>query len=200
MDGELEFRELDEHHWPAAQRLIAGAFLDEPFVLGMFGDSHLDRFLGLLDLHAQWPSAPGEVVLGAWRNGVLLAVGTVTLPGSCAHCDRWVDEVTDESGPSDLDLEFRRGVCAGHLAAHLPEHAHITTVASEAALRGGGIGAALMTEICRRLGADGPVTVVLECYATRGRFYEQFGFRRIGEVPEAAVPGLMVALMRADIG
>jgi hypothetical protein len=57
-----------------------------------------------------------------------------------------------------------------------------------------------MAEICRRLGVDGPVTAVLECYATRVRFYEQFGFRRVGEVAEAAVPGLMVELMRAELG
>lgn len=88
----------------------------------------------------------------------------------------------------------------GHLAVHPPGHAHIATLAADAALRGEGIGGALMAEICRRLGVDGPVTAVLECYATRVRFYEQFGFRRVGEVAEAAVPGLMVELMRAELG
>lgn len=72
----LEFVELEAHQWPVARRLIAGAFLDEPFVVGMFGPSPVDRFLGMLRLHHHYPSAPGELVLGACGDGVLLAVAT----------------------------------------------------------------------------------------------------------------------------
>lgn len=200
MPGEIECAELDEHEWPVARRLIAGAFIDEPFVRGMFGDDPVDRFLGMFGLHEERPSAQGELVLGARSNGVLLAVATVTLPGRCVYCDRWTDDVPSGlTGVALVDHQFRLGVREGHLAAGLPAHAHITTVAAEASLRGGGVGAVLMSDLCRRLVADGPVTAVLEAYDSRCRFYERFGFRRIGEVPEAAVPGLMVGLMRAEL-
>lgn len=201
MSADLEFGELDEQQWPVARRIIAGAFLDEPFVRGMYGDAPVDRFLGMFGLHEQLPSAPGELVLGAWGNGVLLAVATVTMPGECAYCEGWIDDgPADETHASIIDREFRLGVREHHRAAGLPPHSHITTVAVESALRGSGLGGALMAEICRRLSAGGPVTVVLECYAARARFYEQFGFRKIGEIPEPAVPGLTVGLMRADLG
>ena len=51
----VSLRSLTPADYPVARRLVATAFAGEPFAVGMFGESPLDRFAGMTREYSTWP-------------------------------------------------------------------------------------------------------------------------------------------------
>jgi hypothetical protein len=64
-DAVLVLRDLASGDYPVARRIISTAFGGEPFAVGMFGESPLDRFVGLAEQYESWPWATHAIVVGA---------------------------------------------------------------------------------------------------------------------------------------
>ena len=191
-------QELALDEYTVARRMIATTFADEPFAYGMFGESPVDRFEGMMGEYASWPDAVDPVVVAAVLAGVVVGVGYATLPGNCSLCDR--SDETNEPGHSahPIEIEFQSACRHAHLSQKLPPHAHVSTVATDHFLRGSGVGRLVVEGLLGRLATAGVDTVVLECLTARGRFYERFGFRRLTEFPDPGGPDLRSVLMRLD--
>jgi ribosomal protein S18 acetylase RimI-like enzyme len=195
----VTLRTLGADDLPAARRLVARAFAGEPFALGMFGESRLDRLVGMTGEYREWPAAPSPLIVGAEAGGVLVGVALATRPGACHLCDEF-----DESSPpgptraARIEHEFQSVCRAAHLDARLPAHAHITTVATDPFVHGCGVGTRVVRAVVDQVFAAGAECAALECLTTREEFYVRSGFRRLVEFDDPGGPGLRSVLMRID--
>jgi predicted N-acetyltransferase YhbS len=75
-------------------------------------------------------------------------------------------------------------------AEHDPRdpHIHLGPLAVDAHLQGHGIGAAILTEHCRRLDADGALGYLETDKPENVRLYERFGYVVVAEAPVLSVP------------
>lgn len=199
MVQEYEVREIREDEVFAARRMLATAFAGEAFAIGMFGAEPLGRFLGMMDQYASWPFSAAPVTFAAVFGGNLLGVATATLPGQCHLCDESHDLLPRTASVADrIEHEFQLACRRAHNGADLPAHAHITSVAVEGILRGGGVGRRLVDRLLSGLWSSGASCAVLECVTVRAPFYERLGFRVIDEFADPGAPGLRSVLMRCD--
>lgn len=195
----VTLRELASGDLPAARRIIATAFAGEAFAVGMFGESRLDRLVGMMGEYGDWPSAPGPIIVGAEAGGVLVGVALATLPGACHLCDEFDETSTPGSTRAErIEHEFQSVCRAAHLGSGLPAHAHIATVATDPFVQGSGVGRRIVRALVDRVFADGAECVALECLTTREQFYARSGFRRVAEFDDPGGPGLRCVLMRND--
>jgi ribosomal protein S18 acetylase RimI-like enzyme len=191
----LTLRPLEQDEWPIAMSLAARSFLDEPFMIGMFGPEP-QRRLALADsFYRSSPWHGDEKHVAAFIGDALVGLCLCSSPGRCGVCLR-----TDPGQPPDdslklVDWQFEVNVQAAH--ADQGTHAWITRVAVDPALRGAGIGRTLMADSVAQLRADGAATVLLECQPHREAFYAACGFRRIRPIPDPTGPDAI--LMRADL-
>lgn len=185
-----EIRPLRESEWEAATRVAARAFIDEPFIIALYGPDRLERFGHCLARfgHAPWPDP--ELVLGALIGEVVVGMVVVAPPGSCYSCR----EVERPDDPLELlDWNFYND-CR---RAHEPQgdHAWLGKLAVEPVLRGTGLGIALL-----RAGAeaseDMAPTLLLECEEHRRALYERAGFRQVDVIPDEIGPPAL--LMRRE--
>jgi GNAT superfamily N-acetyltransferase len=185
--------------YAAARRLVASAFAREPFAFGMFGDSALARFAGMVHHYETWPDAPNPLVLGASTGGHLVGVAFATLPGECGLCDAQLPALDADVDNADrIEYEFQLASQRAHGANDLGRHARIETVVTEPTLHGFGIGRVLMAAMIDDLRARKVECVVLECLTTRTEFYEHFGFRSVDEFDDPSGPGLRMVLMKSQ--
>ena len=191
-------QELALDEYTVARRMIATTFADEPFAYGMFGESPVDRFEGMMGEYASWPDAVDPVVVAAVLAGVVVGVGYATLPGNCRLCDPFDETNEPDHSAHPIEIEFQSACRHAHLSQQLPPHAHVSTVATDHFLRGSGVGRFVVDGLLGRLAATGAETVVLECLTARERFYERFGFRRLTEFSDPGGPDLRSVLMRLD--
>ncbi len=199
-DSALSFGDLSVDDLQMARRLVATAFAGEPFAYGMFGESAVGRFVGMANEYADWPNSPNPVTVAAMSETTLVGVALATRAGACHLCDDF--DSSGEVGTTDaarIEHEFQLACRQAHLASGLPPHAHVQTVATEAFLRGSGLGRDLMVELLERLCRLGERCVVLECLTTRERFYERCGFGTIAEFADPGGPTLRSLLMRIDL-
>ena len=197
---QLTFRELEVADYPVARRLVASAFAGEPFAVGMFGDSSLERLVGMVDEYAQWPHLERPLSVVATAGDVLVGAAVATLAGECDLCGGAPDAPAGPmSRSAEVEFEFQRCCREAHLGADLPRHAHICTVAVDPFVKGVGLGRRLVVELLGRLRTAGASCVVLECLTSRERFYEACGFRTVVEFPDPGGPNLFSVLMRLDV-
>lgn len=190
-DDVTVIRSLADEEWPEVTRLLTRAFIDEPYVIGLYGTDRLGRYEPLLRrFDSKRPNADA-VVLGAAIEADVVGVAVFWLPQSCPPCGE------PEQPPADpdefVDWEFYRSV----RELHLPQgpHGWVTLVSVEPALRGAGIGESLVHAGIDALRSRGVGTALLECEQHRSAFYERCGFRRVGEVHDPAT-NESVVLMR----
>ncbi len=183
-----------------ARRLVATAFVGEPFARGMFGESALARFAGLASDYAAWPSSPNAILIGAETAGHLVGVALTTLPGECGLCDAFDQpKPTVVTEAERMEREFQLVCRHSHLTNELPPHAHIGPVATDPMLHGSGVGRLLMSALADRLRAKEVECVVLECLISRAGFYEHCGFQRVHEFADPGGPDLRSVLMQTDL-
>src|SRR5207342_1221553 len=107
-------------------------------------------------------------------GGHLVGIALATLPGQCELCEAFDQSKpgpTMETDAERIEREFQSACRRSHLTTELPPHAHITTVATEPALHGSGIGRALMDALAEALRSRDVEWVVLECLTSRALFY-----------------------------
>ncbi len=196
---ELTVRRLTETDFPAARRLLAVGFADEPFAFGMFGESPIARLVGMADQYAEWPWDSESIVVGAVVDGNVLGAALATLPGACDLCEQFSLVLSDNPSQAEsVDYEFQLICRAWHLNIALPPHAHIRAVVTEPYLHGTGIGRMVMRGLLAGLWSAGTRCAVLECVTARERFYSRCGLRRIAEFDDPGGPSLRSVLMRVD--
>jgi hypothetical protein len=199
VEPELTVRELTDDDYPAARRLLAVGFADEPFAFGMFGESPLARLVGMADQYAEWPWDAESIVVGAVVGSNVLGVALATRPGACDLCEQFSLVLSDAPSRAErVDHEFQLICRAWHLNSALPRHAHIRAVVTEPYLHGTGIGRVVMSGLLARLWSSNTSCAVLECVTAREQFYSQCGLHRIAEFDDPGGPGLRSALMRVD--
>jgi ribosomal protein S18 acetylase RimI-like enzyme len=195
VDDDLALRPLEQKEWPDAMSLAARSFLNEPFMIEMFGADPVRRF-ALANKHYQSSSwRDDQQHLAAFVGDTLVGFCVCSPPGGCQVCTD-----TDPERPPDdqlevLDWQFNVNVQAIH--ADHEGHAWIGRVVVDPVLHGAGIGRTLMSQGVAHLRADGAEAVLLECQAHRESFYLACGFQRVRTFPDPA--GADAILMRADL-
>ncbi len=196
---DVHVREAEAADLPAARRLVASAFMGEPFTTAMYGPSPRDRFAGLLAQYAGWPFAPDGIAVVAVLADTVVGAARAVPPGRCRVCTEVPDDLPpDATTARRIDHEFDRLCREAHLGTGLPTHGHVASVAVDPVVHGAGIGRALVQALLDRLDDAGAECVVLECLETRRRFYEQFGFRAVTGFPDPGAPTLQCFIMRRD--
>jgi ribosomal protein S18 acetylase RimI-like enzyme len=196
--SQIVVRDLRPADVTAGRRTIAEAFAGEPFAIGMFGDSPLDRIAGMNKQYASWPWDANPVAVVAEVGEQVVGVAQGTRPLQCHLCD--VIDVSTEppTAPAELiEFEFQVICRDAHRRARLPRHGHIAIVTTTPMLQGQGVGGRLVDELVARLWSAGAECVLLECVVSKQSFYESKGFNKIDEFDDPAAPGLRSALMKA---
>ena len=134
-------RDLHQADFAAARRVISAAFAGEVFAYGMFGESPLDRLVGMTGEYREWPWTSDAIVVGADVGGVLVAVGLATRPGACHLCNDFDDSTEPSATPAArIEREFQLACRRAHLDSALPPHGHIASVAVDPFIQGSGVG------------------------------------------------------------
>jgi ribosomal protein S18 acetylase RimI-like enzyme len=193
---DLTLRRLEQDEWPDAMRLAARSFLNEPFMIEMFGAETVRRFAFANEFYRSSPWHHDQQHLAAFVGDRLVGFCVCSSPGRCHICTD-----TDPERPPDdplqvSDWQFEVNVQAAH--ADQDAHAWISRVAVESVLRGAGIGRALVRQAIAEAQADGAERVLLECQPHRENFYLACGFYRLRTFPDPLGPEAI--LLRADVG
>lgn len=176
--------------WARAMALSVRAFVDEPFVVELFGEDRRAREQGVQSLFGDAEPWPGAVVIGIERDGALVASAVLTQPGSCHACSRADDPPPSAGSAAYSEWRFEQNVVEAHRP--LGPHGWLAKVAVDPNERGGGLGRMVVQHarsLCR-----GPV--VLECQPHRGDFYAACGFDVVGTVPDPAGPEALLMMAR----
>lgn len=195
MADDLTLRPMAQDEWPEAMSLATRSFLNEPFMIEMYGAEPLRRFVLARQHYQTAPWHDDQHHLAAFVSDVLVGFCVCSLPGHCHICTD-----TDPERPPDdqlqiADWEFEVNVQAAH--AHYDTHAWISRVVVDSMLQGAGIGRTLMSHAVDQLRADGVETALLECQVHRENFYVACGFHRARTFPDPLGPDAV--LMRADL-
>jgi ribosomal protein S18 acetylase RimI-like enzyme len=193
---DLTLRPLKQDEWPEAMRLAARSFLNEPFMVEMFGAEPVRRFTLASEFYRSSPWHDDQHHLAAFISDRLVGFCVCSAPGRCHICTD-----TDPERPPDdplqvSDWQFEVNVQRAH--ADQDPHAWISRVAVESVLRGAGIGRALMSRAIAHAQASGVEVVLLECQPHRENFYLACGFHRVRTFPDPLGPEAI--LLRADLG
>jgi ribosomal protein S18 acetylase RimI-like enzyme len=196
--AETELRDAVPGDLPVVRRILALAFAGEPFTIGMYGPSRIQRLRGTLAGHADWPD-DDRLVIVATLDEMIVGVAGATRAGCCSRCDTPGKPLPDDPSPDDrIDHALRTRIGASHRSYQQTPHGHINSVAVDPGAQGAGIGRTLVTGLVDRLCAEDSLPILLECASNRARFYERCGFVRLDEFDDPAGPGLGVTLMRLD--
>jgi GNAT superfamily N-acetyltransferase len=192
---ELILRSLEQREWPEAMSLATRSFLNEPFMVEMFGSEPVRRFALAIKHYRSSPWHDDQHHLAAFVGDRLVGFCVTSPPGHCHICTDTDPERPPDDDDEVLDWQFEVNVQAAH--AEHGAHAWISRVVVESVLHGAGIGRILMSQAIATLSADGAETVLLECQGHRENFYVACGFGRAGAFPDPVGPDAI--LMRADL-
>jgi GNAT superfamily N-acetyltransferase len=166
----LVVRDLRPEERSTAEALLARAFVDEPYVVLLHGEDPESRRTALVARYAAEAAGRHTLALGAYADGLLVAVLLGSLPGTCLGCERNVD--TDP---------WSTGVAAVHEL--LLPHQRVGRLGVDPTCRGLGAGAGLLHAAVAR-GRRHGVATLLECQAHRIEYYQRRGFAVVGRVPD----------------
>jgi hypothetical protein len=88
---DLVVRDLRPEERSTAEALLARAFVDEPYVVLLHGEDPESRRTALVARYAAEAAGRHTLALGAYADGLLVAVLLGSLPGTCLGCERNVD-------------------------------------------------------------------------------------------------------------
>ena len=194
-------RDLHQADFAAAHRVISATFAGEVFAYGMFGESPLDRLVGMTGEYREWPWTSDAIVVGADVGGVLVAVGLATRPGACHLCNDFDDSTEPSATPATA---HRTRVPAGVSPsaprlgiAAAPATSHRWPLIRSSRDR------ALVVTSCRGCSTEsGRPTLSAQCSnASRParRSMDTSGFVRVVEFDDPGGPGLRSVWMPASI-
>lgn len=197
MTEDVSFRLLAPEEWAAAVDLSARAFIDEPYVVELFGEERVTRYARVLEHFRAKAWSSDARVIAATCGPVLVGFVSVFPPGHCQLC---LDTATaTSSAPDDererMEWQFDRDRSRAHQAQG--EHAWIHKVAVEPFLSGQGIGRALVAQALSEARRSGAGCVILECQPHREAFYASCGMTRSSTFPDPVGPD--VSVMRVDL-
>ena len=193
MADDLTLRPLEQAEWPEAMSLATRSFLNEPFMVAMYGVEPLRRFVLAREHYRTAPWHDDQHHLAAYVGDVLVGFCVCSLPGSCHICTDTDPEQPPDDPQQVADWEFEVNVQAAH--ADYGSHAWISRVVVDSMLQGAGIGRTLMSHAVSALSVAGAETVLLECQVHRENFYAACGFHRARTFPDPLGPDAL--LMRA---
>ena len=195
MGDDLAIRLLRKDEWAEAMVLATRSFVNEPFMVEMFGADPLQRFALAHRFYQSSPWQAADQTLGAFVGGILVGLCLSSPPGRCYVCE----DIDPGRPPEDplllVEWQFEVNVRAAH--ADQGAHAWMRRVAVDPALRRAGIGRRLIADAVQELSAAGARAVLLECQPHREDLYVASGFRRVRTFPEPSGPDAV--LMRADL-
>ncbi|MFP3714837.1 GNAT family N-acetyltransferase [Puerhibacterium sp. TATVAM-FAB25] len=184
-------RPLDRGLRHAAADLVARGMRDNPLHRAAYGPDPERRVRqqavlvgGLLTV------SPDLRLLGAFRDGALVAVGGAAPPGTCrlrgARRARMLPTLA-RLGPA---AAARVLAWTGTWAGHDPDeaHVHLGPVAVDAGLRRQGLGGALLRAHCADLDRAGRAGYLETDTEENVAFYERFGYRVVGGARVIGVP------------
>ena len=131
-------RPLAADEWAAARALLHRAFVNEPFIIEMYGQPLLSRWGGSWDLYWSVRSEESTIGLGARVGEVLAGVVMGSTPGRCRLCQLLGREPRPDSHQLAIDWKFHQNIAQVH--ALLGRHAWMEKAAVEPALHSFGIG------------------------------------------------------------
>ncbi len=181
---ELEIRRLDSGEITAALELTARAFINEPFIIGLFGTELTARYAAAREMYLQTPRHPDDIVAGAFIDGALVGVAAAEPRHGCHHC------------PGDTDSMYAINAAAAH-ARQDRDHGWLGRIAVEPALHGARIGSQLVEVTADLLAQTGVAAALLDCELHRVSYYETKGFVVVDEFAGSVSNGL--ALMRRQL-
>jgi ribosomal protein S18 acetylase RimI-like enzyme len=192
----VEVRDLQPDEVPAAVRLLARGFRDEPLQIATLGPDPERRHqrLNVLFL-TMFEVMEAQTPLGAFDGGTMVGVTGVAPPGTCqatrSQLLKYVWALLP-IGPRSLLRSARLNASWAAVDPKEP-HSHLGPLAVDADLRGGGIGSQILASYCQRLD-DEKLTGYLETDAeAKVRLYQRFGFEVVGEKRVVGIPNWFMA-------
>jgi len=192
---DLAIRLLRKDEWAQAMVLATRSFVNEPFMVEMFGADPLHRFALAHRFYQSSPWQDADQTLGAFVGGVLVGLCLSSPSGRCNVCEHIDPRRPPEDPLLFFEWQFEVNVQAAH--GDQGAHAWMRHMAVDPALRRAGIGRRLIADALQELSAAGARAVLLECQPHREDLYVACGFRRVRTFPEPSGPD--ATLMRADL-
>ena len=187
----VEVRPLHPDELPAAIRLLARGFRDEPLQIASLGPDPVRRHQRLLVLFAaMFDIMDGQTPLVAFDGGKMVGVTGVAPPGTCqpsaAQLLHYVPALLP-MGLRSLARTARLNKSWGAVDAK-ERHSHLGPLAVHADLRGLGIGSQILGHYCQQLDEAGLVGYLETDSEDKVRLYARFGFEVIRAQPVIGVP------------
>jgi ribosomal protein S18 acetylase RimI-like enzyme len=187
----VEVRDLHPDELPAAIRLLARGFRDEPLQIASLGPDPERRHQRLVTLfRAMFGVMEGQVPLVALDKGTMVGVSGVAPPGTCqptvAQLLKYVPALV-AIGPRSLvrSVQLNRSWGA---ADPKEQHSHLGPLAVDADLRGRGIGSQILGHYCRQLDVGKVIGYLETDSEDKVRLYRRFGFEVVRERRVIGVP------------
>jgi ribosomal protein S18 acetylase RimI-like enzyme len=190
-DARIEVRALRPAELPAAVGVIARGMRDNPVHRAAYGPDPARR----LRCHARLirallAASPDLHVLGATREGALLAVAAEAPAGTCRLTPWRLLRMLPHLAHLGPRTAVRVRAWTRTWAAHDPTepHVHLGPVAVDAHLQGRGLGTILMREHCRRLDETRQAGWLETDKPANVAFYQRFGYEVAGHAEVLGLP------------
>jgi len=187
----VEVRDLHADEVPAAIRLLARGFRDEPLQIASLGPDPERRHQRLLVLFAaMFDVMHGQTPLVALDGGTMVGVTGVAPPGTCQPSVTQLLRYLPALLPIGLRSLVRTARLNKSWGSVDPKehHSHLGPLAVHADLRGRGIGSQILGHFCQQLD-DAKLKGYLETDAEdKVRLYKRFGFEVVREQQVLGVP------------
>ena len=192
--SDLIIRNLLPHEAETAAALIGRSFCNNPLFVRIFGmENPVHRQNALTQFYCRMLNIylNRDRVFGAFREGTLCGTGVLIYPGNCKPTPREKLQILQSlisGNPARTTMGALQWL--RYWVKHDPpeSHWHIGPVNVEPGLQSKGVGALLLTEICRAIDDAGGLAFVEADTPESVRFYARFGFSVTATVIVHQVP------------